>query len=67
VINEDRIKMEQATYRGMVTGLEDANSPWHGLAKEIAEMAGHRYERSGGNGPPKNTGRRLFGFSGGKN
>jgi cellulose biosynthesis protein BcsQ len=67
VINEDRIRMEQATYRGVVTGLEDANSPWHKLAKEIVEMAGCRYEWIGGSRPPKNTGRGLFGLFGRKN
>ncbi len=66
VINENREKIEKGTYKGIVIGLEDPNSSWHELAQGIAEIAGYRYERTGGDKTTKNTGHGLFGLFGGK-
>ena len=38
------------TYKGEIAGLDGGGSQWHRLAREIADMAGYRYE-------PINTGR----------
>ena len=47
VIPDDWDAAVKSAYRGEIAGLEDAGSPWHKLAKEIAGLAGCRYERAG--------------------
>jgi cellulose biosynthesis protein BcsQ/DNA-binding NarL/FixJ family response regulator len=64
IIPENWNAAVQDTYKGNVAGLEDAGSPWHRLAQEIAGMAGYRYERPESRG--KNTGGLLNRLLGGR-
>jgi MinD-like ATPase involved in chromosome partitioning or flagellar assembly len=60
IIPENWDAAVKGAYRGEITGLEDAGSPWHKLAREIAGLAGCRYDRTGAgeNGRGKSS---LFG------
>jgi MinD-like ATPase involved in chromosome partitioning or flagellar assembly len=67
IIPENWNAAVKGAYRGEIAGLEDAGSPWHKLASEIAGLAGCRYERTGagknGQGQPSLFGK-LFGKGG---
>lgn len=55
-IPEDWNAHVAAGYKGQVVGLDDVYSQWHNLAKEIAELAGHRYNHA----PEKKSKENLF-------